>query len=102
LAKLSGNENIAREAGRYGASPETLGVVRQYAISLVGPAKAYELIGKYAHNFTKSSIYESKKAGSNKVEITVTHRKGVSEKPLQCENRMGYWEAIAALFRVCP
>jgi len=98
LAKLSGNENIAREAGRYAASPEALGVMRQYALSLVGPAKAYELIGKYAHNFTKSSIYESKKAGSNKVEITVTPRKGVSEKPFQCENRIGYWEAIAALF----
>jgi hypothetical protein len=98
LAKLSGNENIAREAGRYAASPEALGVMRQYALSLVGPAKAYELIGKYAHNFTKASIYESKKAGSNKVEITVTPRKGVSEKPFQCENRMGYWEAIAALF----
>ncbi len=98
LAKLSGNENIAREAGRYAASPDALGVMRQYALSLVGPAKAYELIGKYAHNFTKSSIYESKKAGSNKVEITVTPGKGVSEKPFQCENRMGYWEAIAALF----
>ena len=98
LAKLSGNENIAREAGRYAASPDALGVMRQYALSLVGPAKAYELIGKYAHNFTKSSIYESRKAGSNKVEITVTPRKGVSEKPFQCKNRMGYWEAIAALF----
>lgn len=98
LAKLSGNENIAREAGRYAASPDALGVMRQYALSLVGPAKAYELIGKYAHNFTKASIYESKKAGSNKVEITITPRKGVIEKPFQCENRMGYWEAIAALF----
>ncbi len=98
LAKLSGNENIAREAGRYAASPDALGVMRQYALSLVGPAKVYELIGKYAHNFTKASIYESKKTGSNKVEITVTPGKGVSEKPFQCENRMGYWEAIAALF----
>ena len=98
LEHLTGNKNIAREAGRYSASPEALGVMRQYALGLVGPAKACEIVGRYAPNFTKSSIYESKKIGSNKVEITVTPNEGVNEKPFQCENRMGYWEAIATIF----
>jgi hypothetical protein len=98
LRKLTGKKDIAREAGRYAASPETIGMMRQYILGLVGPAKAYELVGKYASNFTKSSIYESRRTGSNKVEITVTPLDGVNEKPFQCENRMGYWEAIALVF----
>jgi putative nucleotidyltransferase with HDIG domain len=98
LEELTGNKNIAREAGRYAASPETIGVMRQYILGLVGPAKAYELLGKAVPNFTKSSIYEAKKIRSNKVEITVTPIEGISEKPYQCENRIGYIEAISLAF----
>lgn len=98
LVKLTGNKNIAREAGRYAASPEAIGIMRQYVLGLVGPAKAYEIAGKYAHNFTKSAIYKSTKRGTNKVEITVVPNEGVSEKPFQCENRIGYFEAVAIMF----
>lgn len=98
LVKLTGNKNIAREAGRYAASPDALGVIRHYILGLVNPAQAYEVVGKYAHNFVRSSKYESKKIGKNAVEITVTPYEGVEEKPYQCENRIGYWEAIALIF----
>jgi HD-GYP domain-containing protein (c-di-GMP phosphodiesterase class II) len=98
MVKLTGNKNIAREAGRYAASPNAIGVMRQYALGLIGPAKAYETMGKYAPKFTKSATYESKKIGTNKVEITVIPKEGVYEKPYQCENRIGYFEAIASLF----
>ncbi|HHT9130513.1 MAG TPA: HD domain-containing phosphohydrolase, partial [Candidatus Brocadiaceae bacterium] len=98
LVKLTGNKNIAREAGRYVASPDSVGVMRLYVLGLIGPAKAYEILGKYAHNFTKSSIYKSKEIDTNKIEITVTPLEGVSEKLFQCENRMGFFEAIATAF----
>jgi HD-GYP domain-containing protein (c-di-GMP phosphodiesterase class II) len=98
LVKLTGNKDIAREAGKYAASAEAIGAMRHYILGLVGPAKVYEMIGKAASNFTKSSIYESKRIGSNKVEITVTPAEGVNEKPFQCENRMGYWEAVTTIF----
>ncbi|HHT9104288.1 MAG TPA: HD domain-containing phosphohydrolase [Candidatus Wujingus californicus] len=98
LVKVTGNKDIAREAGRYNASPDTIGVMRQYVLGLVGPSKAYQIIGKYAPNFTKSSVYESKVTGTNRIEITVTPLKGVNEKPFQCENRIGYFEAIALIF----
>ncbi len=98
LVQLTGNKNIAREAGRYAASPEALGVMRQYALGFVGPAKAYAMVGKYASVFVKSSIYESQMLGPNRVEITVTPKPGVNEQPFQCDNRMGYFEAIATLF----
>jgi len=99
LVNLTGNKDIAREAGRFAASPGAIGVMRRYALSLVGPAKAYELIGKYAPIFVRSSTYESRKIGKNKVEITITPKKGVSEKQFQCENRIGNWEAISSIFR---
>lgn len=98
LVKLTGNPNIAREAGRYAASPDTIGLMREYAIGLIGPAKVYEMVGRYANKFTKSSLYESKRIGRNKVEITVKPFRGVQEKPFQCENRKGFWEAISLLF----
>ena len=99
LVKLTGNKTIAREAGRYAASSEAIGVMRQYVLGLVGPAKAYEIAGKYAHNFTKSAIYKSRKIGTHKVKITVVPNEGVCEKPFQCENRIGFFEAIAMVFK---
>lgn len=94
----TGNQNIAREAGQYAASPETLGVMRQYVLGLMGPLKAYAMIGMAAARLTKSAVYESRKMSSTKIEITVTPRKGCEEKPFQCENRMGFWDAIGRAF----
>jgi HD-GYP domain-containing protein (c-di-GMP phosphodiesterase class II) len=98
LSQLTQNENIAREAGRFAASPEALGVMRQWILGMVGPAAGYEMIGKGSTNFTRSTTFESRKLASNKVEVTVTPREGVREQPFQCENRKGYLESIAILF----
>lgn len=98
LFQLTQNVNIAREAGRFAAMPESSGVMRQWLFGLVGPAAAYDLIGKYAGQFTRSTRYESQKIAPNKVEITATPKTGVQEKPFQCESRKGYLESIAILF----
>jgi HD-GYP domain-containing protein (c-di-GMP phosphodiesterase class II) len=96
--KVTGNDRIAREAGRYTASPESMGVMRQYLLGFVSPTKAYQRFGKTMCNFTRSSLYESRVLAANRVEITVTPVKGVREKPFQCENRIGFMEAIADVF----
>jgi HD-GYP domain-containing protein (c-di-GMP phosphodiesterase class II) len=98
LVKATNNINIAREAGRYSASPETSGLARQYVLGFVGPARVYELIGKATPNFTRSATYEARKVNPSTVEITVTPIEGVKEQPFQCENRIGYFEAIARVF----
>ncbi len=98
LKQLTGNKNIAREAGRFAADPGTLGIMRYHLLGLIGPEYAYELIGNYASKFTRSTDFISKKLGSNKVEITVTPKKGVREGIYQCENRFGFWEAITTAF----
>jgi len=96
--ELTGNENIAREAGRYAASPEAIGVMRQYILGLATPAKVYEVIGKATANFVRSATYESRFISSNKVEIVVTPEPGTEEKPFQCENRKGFFEAVLMIF----
>lgn len=99
LLKATGNVSIAREAGRYAASPEAIGVMRQYILSQVDPATAYEMLGKATVNFTRSSIYEARRISSNRVEIVVTPIEGVQEKPYQCENRIGYMDAVSLVFK---
>ncbi|MBP1728479.1 MAG: metal dependent phosphohydrolase [Deltaproteobacteria bacterium] len=98
LAKLTGNEEIAREAGRYAASPDAIGVMRQYILGLIGPSKAYERLEKASAEFTRSSTLKAKKLASNKIEFIVTPGKGVKEEPFQCENRTGFYEAAATIF----
>jgi HD-GYP domain-containing protein (c-di-GMP phosphodiesterase class II) len=98
LAKMTGNPGIAREAGRYNASPESLGLMARYVFGFAGPAKVFETIGNFAGNLTRSTKFESKRMGANEIEIIVSPNEGVSEKPYQCENRIGYFEAIVAGF----
>jgi len=97
LVQLTGNEKIAREAGRYAASPDAMGIVRQHSLGLVGPANAFKLIGRTAPNLTKSAIYESQAIAPNKVRVSVTPRPGIKEQPFQCENRIGFWEALVMM-----
>jgi len=99
LVNLTNNQNIAREAGRYAVSTDSLGLVKSYALGLVNPAKACELIRKAVIKITKSCVWESTRIGPTKIEITVTPKPGTQERFYQCENRMGYIEAIFALFK---
>lgn len=98
LKKLTGNTDIAREAGRFAASPEAIGVMRQYVLGLVGPAKAYDMVGSASTKFTRSSRYESRKIADNRIEVTVTPNEGVTEEPFQCANRTGFFEAVSMIF----
>lgn len=98
LVQLTGNEQIAREAGRYAAAPDALGSMRYYILGLAGPARAFELINKSALILTRSSKYESRAISDHCVEIVVTPHEGMSEKPFQCENRAGFFEAILLMF----
>lgn len=100
VVQLTGNAKIAREAGRHAASPGTIGAMRQYFLALAGPAKAFGLISKASSNFTRSAIYKPTRISNNEVEIAVTPNAGVSEKPFQCENRKGFFEAVLMLFNL--
>lgn len=98
LVVLTGNPEIAREAGLYTASPEVPGGIRSYLLGLVSPARAYDLVGRFTSKFTRSSKYESRPLGPCQVEVLVTPHEGVREEPFQCKNRRGYLEAISRIF----
>ena len=98
LSTLTNNASIAREAGRYAASPDALGAMKLFFLGTVGPGRAYELIGRGASRFTRSSTFASRSLSSNRVEVTTTFEENVEEKPYQCENRMGFLEAVSLLF----
>lgn len=95
---LTGRKDISREAGAYSVSPDTLGIMRRYTLSLLGPVKICEMLEKWSEKFTRSSQYKANKISSNVVEIIVTPHNGVQEQPFQCENRIGYFEGISRLF----
>jgi hypothetical protein len=70
----------------------------KYLLGFVGPAKVFELVEKIAGSYTRSSKYQSRKLDRTAIEIVVTPINGVQEKAYQCENRIGYFEAIIHLF----
>jgi two-component system, NtrC family, C4-dicarboxylate transport sensor histidine kinase DctB len=98
VVEVTGNPDIAREAGRYGASADALGILRQYLLGTLGPAKTFSLISKTAPLLSRSAIYKSKNIDARTVEVTVTPRAGVKEKEFQCLNRLGWFEAVVGLF----
>lgn len=100
LVELTGNENISREVGRFAASAQSIGSMRQHILGLISPAKAFSLINKATRNFTKSVEYETRMLGTNEVEMTVTPCVGITEKPHHCENRIGFLESIVNLFNI--
>jgi len=102
LLRETGNVHISREAGQYAASPDAIGMMRQYILGLVGPAKVYELIGKATEKFVKSASYSSRRLSPNKIEVIVTPNPGVREEPFQCQNRIGFLEAISLVFNAKP
>ncbi len=98
LTILTGNKDISREAGRYAASPDAMGFMRHYLLGLMGPAKIFNLLKYTASNLTRSAKFEAKKISRNKFEITVKPYDGMREKPFQCENRTGTFEALILMF----
>ena len=98
LVSHTGNENIARDAGRYAGSSDALGAIRQYIIGLMNPAAIYMLLGKIYPMVSRAAEVHPKKTGSNLMEIITVPKADFEERPYQCANRMGLFEAIAKLY----
>jgi len=98
--QLTGNKSIAREAGRLAVSPGTVGAMSQHTFGLLGPSLAFKVINRLSKNLTRSSDYQSKTLKHNQVEVTVKPYADTEEKVFQCENRMGFFEAVVVGFRL--
>lgn len=89
---------LARNAGRYLATSVTTGIPRQVGLGLLSLKAVYTLIGPLHGIFTRSSNVSTKVTGTNNVEIINTVKPGFTEKPYQCENRLGIYESLGKLF----
>lgn len=94
----TGSNNIAREAGRYAAYPDAMGILRHYILGMLSPGTFFIVAGKTADKLTKSSTYAARKVKKNEIELIVTPNPGVTEKQFQCENRLGFFEAVLMMF----
>jgi PAS domain S-box-containing protein len=98
LVQKTGDLNISRAAGRYTASGGGFGAAKQLMIGLISPVAGYLLTEKYYPIFVRGAVVKARKIGPVTVEIVSKPNPGVDEKPYQCENRTGTFEAIARLF----
>ena len=98
LSEKTGKLDISREVGRYAASSKASGAIKQYTLGLMSPTSVYLLMEKLYSAMSRGATVKAKKLGSNRVEIISTPKPGVNEKPYQCENRIGTFEAVAKLF----
>ena len=98
LVKKTANANIARDAGRYSSTSAAAGAVKQYALGLMNPTAVYMLMGKMYPFMSRGAMVKVKKLGANRVEITSVPMPGVQEKPYQCANRTGVFEAATKFF----
>jgi two-component system cell cycle sensor histidine kinase/response regulator CckA len=98
LDEKTGNPNISREAGRYGATSKAFGALKKYTMGFMSIAVAYWVIEKITPHLTRAHTLKSKKLGPNKIEVTSILNPGVHQKPFQCENLMGQLEALSKVF----
>ncbi|MFH1080268.1 MAG: PAS domain S-box protein [Pseudomonadota bacterium] len=98
LVKTIGDEGIARKAGQYMILSKAAGTVSQYALGFMTPSATYTVLGKIYPHLSRGSSIETKNIGPNQVEVSAIQNPGVTEKPYQCENRLGAFEAITTLF----
>jgi len=90
--------SIFREAGRYMASSRSVIAVRQFLIGFITPVHAYTMLGKIMSYLDRGVTSEARKISRNRVEIVIRPVEGVIDKPYQCENRKGSFEAVAKVF----
>ena len=93
--RMTGNPNIARDAGRFGVLYGPYAIIRDYIVGFVTVAAVCEAAEKISNKWTRGSHLSTRKLGGNKLEMLAVPASEVKEKLYQCENRMGVIEAVA-------
>jgi len=95
MVAKTGDVHISRQVGRFAASSRGLGAAKQYMLGLLTPAIVYQLMERHYVLLSRAASIATKQLGPANVAITATPKPGVTEKPYQCENRRGIFEALA-------
>lgn len=94
----TGDKDASREAGKFAAYSKHVGPLKQFILGLISPSTLFLLLEKIHPLVSRGAILTSRKIGFNKVEIITRPSPQANEKIYQCENRLGFWEAIILLF----
>ena len=97
VLELTGNPAIALEAGRFAPFAKASGAMAHYVAGFITPGAAYSVMGKLYHQVSRACLLETRFLKKNQVEITVKLKPGIEEKPYQCVNRKGTFEAVAKM-----
>ncbi len=89
---------FSRFAAHYALLSKNSGLLRRQAIGLMSPIGFFQGIKRVAPEWTRATDFEVQTLADNAVELKVTPRPGVCEKPFQCLNRLGMFEAAVKLF----
>jgi len=98
LLEKIGNQNLARDVGRYIVSARVMGILKKFVMGLMDTVSIYMQIEKNYKILNKAADVKAKKLGKNKIEITTIPKPGTEEKPYMCQNRTGIFEALATIF----
>jgi PAS domain S-box-containing protein len=98
LVKTVGDAGLARKVGQYTPFSKAAGTVSQYTLGFMTPSAAYTVLGKLYPYMSRGSTMQTRSLASNQVEVVAIQNPDVTEKPYQCENRLGVFEGIAKLF----
>lgn|GEM_PF-2293222 len=94
LQQLTGNDCIAREAGRHLGRASSSGLFRRYAFGFLTLEQVISRIQFIAPKLTRSAAYEARVLGPRRVVVVVTPYPGVEEQLFQCHNRLGNFESF--------
>ncbi|HHP7236070.1 MAG TPA: PAS domain S-box protein [Desulfobacterales bacterium] len=98
LVDLTGNTGISREVGRFAAFSAAMRANKQFSLGFVSPMLAYLALGKITARFSRATVTRTRKLGTNRIQAEYRPIPGISEKPYQCQNRIGTLEALAKTF----
>jgi PAS domain S-box-containing protein len=98
VVAASGDINISRQAGRFGASSRGWNAVKRYVLGFINIETAFISMTKVFPMMTRGATVTVRTLGANSIEIISNPEEGVKEQPYQCENRLGAIEAVPKLF----
>jgi hypothetical protein len=98
LIQKTGDLNIAREVGRNVNTSKAWSIIKQYLLGFITLVIAYMMMEKLYPRLSRPCDIHVKKLKRNKVEVVVTPKPNVEEKPYQCENRWGTFEVMTQPF----
>ena len=96
LIDKTGNENIARDAGRNLMVSQS--IITLYILGFTNLGNVIKQIAKIYNKLSRAATIEIKSFGSNIYELVAIPALGVKEEPYQCKNRIGSFEGLLKLF----